>query len=105
MFSLSIALVQRHFDYSCFSWYAGISQALKNKLQVAQNKTVCFIKSMDPRTSIKQWELSSLRFLNVENREKQLRLNHTHTFMKNNFIKINEHHRNNTRSSRFNCNT
>ena len=78
MFSLSIALVQRHFDYSCFSWYVGISQ-------------VCFIKSMGPRTSIKQRELSSLRFLNVENREKQLRLNHTHTFMKNNFIKINEH--------------
>ena len=70
----------------------------KNKLQVAQNKTVCFIKSMDPRTSIKQRELSSLRFLNVENREKQLRLNHTHkifdnacpTYLKNNFIQIDE---------------
>jgi len=69
---------------------------------VAQNKTVCFIKSMDPRTSIKQRELSSLRFLNVENREKQLRLNHTHTFMKNNFIKINEHQKHNTKSSCFN---
>ena len=43
-----------HVDYSCSSWYAGISQALKNNLQLAQNKTVCFIKSMDPRTSIKQ---------------------------------------------------
>jgi hypothetical protein len=43
-----------HVDYSCSSWYAGISQALKNNLQLAQNKTVYFIKSMDPRTSIKQ---------------------------------------------------
>jgi hypothetical protein len=33
------------------------SQALKNNLQLAQNKTVYFIKSMDPRTSIKQTAL------------------------------------------------
>ena len=32
----------------------GISQVLKYKLQVAQNKTVCCIISMGPRTSIKQ---------------------------------------------------
>ena len=87
-------LIQCHFDYSCSSWYTGISQALKNKLQVAQNKTVRFIKSMGPRTSIKQTELSSLGFLNVKNRVKQLRLNHDHkifnnacpSYLKNNVI-------------------
>ena len=92
--TLSMILIQCHFDYSCSSWYTGISQALKNKLQVAQTKTVRFIKSMRPRTSIKQTELSSLGFLNVKNRVKQLRLNHDHkifnnacpSYLKNNVI-------------------
>jgi len=68
---------------------------------------------MDPRTSIKQTELSSLGFLNVENRVKQLRLNHDHKIFnnacpsylknkKNNFAKINKYYKHNTRSSRFN---
>jgi hypothetical protein len=71
--TLSMALIHCFFDYSSSSWYAGISQALKNKLQVPQNKTVSFISSMGPRTSMKQTELSSLGFLNVENRVKQFR--------------------------------
>jgi hypothetical protein len=49
---------------------------------------------MGPRTSIKQTELSSLGFLNVKNRVKQLRLNHDHkifnnacpSYLKNNVI-------------------
>jgi hypothetical protein len=48
-----------------YTWYAGIFQDLKNKLQdlVAQNKTVRLIKSMmDPITSIKQTELTNLGF-------------------------------------------
>ena len=44
----SMALIQCHVDYFCSSWYAGISQVLKYKLQLAQNKTVCFIISMAP---------------------------------------------------------
>ena len=108
--TLSMALIQCHFDYSCSSWYAGISKGLKNKLQVAQNKTARFIKNMGPRTTIKQKELSSLGFLNVESRVKQLRLNHVHkifnntcpSYLKNNFVRINEHHTYSTRSSHYN---
>ena len=93
--TLSMALIQCHFDYSCSSWYAGISKCLKNKLQVAQNKTVRFIKNMGPRTTVKQKELSSLGFLNVKSRVKQLRLNHAHkifnntcpSYLKNNFVR------------------
>jgi hypothetical protein len=62
---------------------------------------------MGPRLSIKQTELSSLGFLNVENRMKQLHLDHAHkifnnanpSYLKNNFIKINEHHKHNTKST------
>lgn len=52
--------MQCHFDYFCSSWYAGISQGFK--FQVAQDKTEGFLKGMDPITSIKQTELSSLAF-------------------------------------------
>ena len=65
---------------------------------------------MGPRTSIKQTELSSLGFLNVENRVKQLRLHPAHkifkiacpSYLKNDFMKINKHHKHNKRSSCFN---
>lgn len=107
---LSMALIQCHFDYSCSSWYAGTSKALKQKLQVAQNKTMRFIKNLEPRATIGKPELSSMGFLNIENRVKQLRLNHAHkifnnncpSYLNNNFVKINEHHNYSTRSSPFN---
>ena len=41
-----MALIYCDVDYFCSSWYADISQVLKYKLQVAQNKTVCFIIRM-----------------------------------------------------------
>jgi hypothetical protein len=37
--TLSMALMQCHFDYSCSSWYAGIFRALKSKLQVYPERT------------------------------------------------------------------
>ena len=108
--TLSSALIQCHFDYSCSSWFSGVSQTLKNKLQIAQNKTVRFIKSLGPRSSVRQSELSSLGLLNVEHRVKQLRLNHVFkiynnkcpSYMNENFTKVNEHHTYNTRSSQHN---
>ena len=58
--TLSMALMQCHFDYSCSSWYAGISHALKSKLQVAQNKTVRFAERMGQSTSIKNGTTSRI---------------------------------------------
>jgi hypothetical protein len=77
---------------------------------VALSKTVRSIKSMNPRTSIKLTELCNLGFLNVEDIMKQLCSNHAHkifnnacpSYLKNNLLKINEHHKQNTASSRFN---
>jgi hypothetical protein len=86
--------MQCNFDYSCSSWYASVSQAVKSELQRKQNNTIRFIKIISSITSIKQTELSSLGFLNVKNRVKQLRLNHDHkifnnacpSYLKNNVI-------------------
>jgi len=104
---LCSALILCHFDYSCSSWYSGITQTLKNKLQVAQNKTVRFILEMEPRSHIGQAELDSLHMLNVNSRVKQLRLNHVFKIFSNSspdylshkFIKISSVNNHQTRGS------
>ena len=76
--SLCSALVQCHLDYACSAWYSGLSKTLKHRLQVCQNKMVRFILDMSPRESINYNVLSSIQFLNIEDRVKQLRLNHVY---------------------------
>ena len=79
--TLTSALIQCHFDYSCSSWFGGISKTLKQKLQVAQNKVVRFMLDLKPRDSITCDILDSLKMLRVDNRVKQLRLNHVHNIV------------------------
>lgn len=55
--TLTTTLIQCHFEISCTSWYAGVLQTFKNKLQNYQSKTVKLIK-----------KLSIVGFLNIENR-------------------------------------
>ena len=74
--TLCSALIQCHFDYSCSSWYPGISKNLKNKLQVAQNKMIRFIVDLDNRAHIGQKELEKAGFLNVSKRVSQMKLGH-----------------------------
>ena len=81
--NLCSALILCHFDYSCSSWYDGLTNGLKRKLQIAQNKVVRFIDSPGPRTRITADILAKLNLLNVETRVKQLRLNHVHKIFYN----------------------
>ena len=76
--SLCSALVQCHLDYACSAWYSGLSKLLKHRLQVCQNKMVRFILDMSPRDSINYNVLSSIQIWNIEDRVKQLRLNHVY---------------------------
>ncbi len=93
--------------FSCSSWYSGITQTMADKLQVAKNKMVRFIKSMEPRTHISQEELSSIGMLDVKSRVKQLRLNHAYKIYNNsspqylveNFTQVSEIHAYGTRFS------
>ena len=70
------ALIQCHFDYGCSSWYCGITQRNKGRLQSAQNKVLRFLLDASPRTHIGALEFSSLGLLPVEKRVEQLKLNH-----------------------------
>ena len=74
--TLCSALIQCLFDYSCSSWYPGLNKGLKEKLQVAQNKTIRFILDLDNRAHIGTKELETTGFLKVPDRVKQLKLGH-----------------------------
>jgi hypothetical protein len=82
--TLCNSLVQCHFDYASSSWYSGISKKLKSRLQVTQNKVVRFICGYDYRTSLKVSDFCKIGWLTIENRVKQLRLNHVHNIFNNN---------------------
>ena len=74
--TLSTALIQCYFDYSCSSWYDGLNKSLKHKLQVAQNKVIRFILNLKPMTRISYSILSEIKMLKVEDSAKQMRVNH-----------------------------
>ena len=74
--SLCSSLIQCHIDYASSAWYSGLSKSFKQKLQICQNKMVRFICGFSSRHSVDYTILSSMNMLNVEDRVKQLRLNH-----------------------------
>ncbi len=108
--TLSSALIQGHMDYAAVSWYHSLSNPLKHKLQVIQNKMVRFILNMGPREHIGQSELQKLRYLNVKDRITQLSMNLVHdifydkspNYMKTYFTKTRDVHMHNTRGSNLN---
>ena len=96
--TLSTALVQCSFDYSCCSWYPGINETFRKKLQVLQNKMIRFILKLDNRAHIGNNELIKAGFLNVSDRIKQLNLGHVFkiwnktcpNYLTENFTRLNE---------------
>ena len=74
--TLCSALIGSSFDYSISSWYHGISNPLRKKLQITQNKVLRYIKGSGPMVHVGQTELASEGLLNIETRAKQLGLKH-----------------------------
>ena len=70
-----------------------------------QNKTVRFVKKLEPRTIINYPVFSDAGILSIENRVQQLRLNHVHNifydkgpkYMGHNFSKAKDLHHHSTR--------
>ena len=89
------------FLFLLVSWYIS---SFKQQITSATKQSSSFYLKYGPK-SITQTELSNVGCLNVENRIKKVRFNHDHkifnnarpSYLKNNFIKINEHHKHNTR--------
>lgn len=75
---LCSALVLCHLDYASSAWYTSLSNNLKNKLQITQNKCIRYIHNLGPRSHVGFVELENTGLLSVKYRMSQLRLNLIH---------------------------
>ena len=71
-----MSLIQCHFDNACSFWYMGISELLKNILQVTQNKIIRFVLKMNPRSHAGANQFKSIGWLQVSRKVNQIILNH-----------------------------
>ena len=58
-------IIQLQFDYACSAWYPNLTQKLKKKLQVMQNKCTRFCLQLDKISTICHKELKDLNWLPV----------------------------------------
>ena len=84
--TLCTALVQCSFDYSCCSWYPGLNETFKKKLQVMQNKMIRFILRLENTSSICNNELVNAGFFKVSDRAKKLLLGHAFKVRNNMYL-------------------
>ena len=104
---LANALVQCHFDYACSSWYSGLNEKTKGKLQICQNKLIRTVLQLPPRSHINHSHYKQLNWIPVSKRVTQLKLNHVQaivnktspTYLSTHFTAVNQSHDVNTRSS------
>ena len=63
--------IQPHFDYACSAWYTNLTQKLKKKLQVMENKCIRFCLQLGKMSTISHKEFKDLNPLPVINRFEQ----------------------------------
>ena len=105
------ALIQSQFDYSCSSWYSGLSKKLKGRMQTMQNKIVRYMLNVPPRHHIGFEEFKSVGVLPVHFRVEQLKLGHMYNivngsapdYMNFNICNVSNHHNHGTRGSVNSC--
>ena len=65
------ALIQPHFDYASSAWYPNLTQKMKNKIQITQNKCIWCCLQLDKMTHISKNEFETLNWLPVKDRFNQ----------------------------------
>ena len=65
------ALVQPHFDYASSAWYPNLTQKMKNKIQITQNKCIRYCLQLGKMTHISKNEFETLNWLPVKDRFNQ----------------------------------
>ena len=78
------ALIQPHFDYACMAWYPKLTQALKNKIQIMQNKCIRFCLQLNQRNHIGLKEFKEINWLNTSDRFTQCICSQVFKFIHNN---------------------
>ena len=54
------ALIQLRFDYASSAWYPNLTQKMKNKIQITQNKCIRYCLQLDKMTHISKNEFETL---------------------------------------------
>jgi len=88
---LVTSLIQCHFDYGCSVWYNSLSQELRNKLQVTQNRMIRFVLDLEARAHIDQSHFVKLNWLPVSKRVEQIMLCHVFKIYNGRSSYLNEH--------------
>ena len=74
--SLCTALIQPYLDYCCSSWFSGLSQKLKSKLDVLQRRMVRFINSMHHMDHVDLSQYAEISWLTFADRVRYFKLCH-----------------------------
>ena len=64
-------LIQLHFDYASSAWFPNLTEKIKKKIQVVQNKCVRFCLELNNRDHIGFEQLEKINWLNCNDRFKQ----------------------------------
>ena len=62
------ALIQPHFDYASSAWYPNLTQKMKNKIQITQNKCIWYCLQLHKMTHISKNKFETLNWLPVKYR-------------------------------------
>ena len=65
------ALIQPHFDYASSAWYPNLTQKMKNKIRITQNKSIRYCLQLDKMTHISKNEFETLNWLPIKDRFNQ----------------------------------
>ena len=65
------ALIQPHIHYASSAWYPNLTQNMKNKIQITQNKCIRYCLQLDKMTHISKNEFETLNWLPVKDRFNQ----------------------------------
>ena len=64
-------LIQPHFDFACVSWCPLVSKKIRKKIQVTQNKCICFCLKLNSRHHIGAKEFKEINWLPTKERVEQ----------------------------------
>ena len=65
------ALIWSHFDYACPAWHPNLNEKTKKKIQIMQNKCICFCLKLDKMHHISEEEFKLINSLPASKRVDQ----------------------------------
>ena len=61
-------IIQTHFEYACISWYPLVSQKMRKKIQVTENKCIRFCSKLNSRQHTEPKEFKEINWLATKER-------------------------------------